>query len=101
VRVHSNGGQVSITASVVQPLASAAGTLGFSQLTVTSNNGNILPPLSPNPGTSPGSGQPRSISPPLNGVSDFSAIWTFTFTPPANALPGVYNGRLSYTATAL
>ena len=103
VRVHSNGGQVSISASVAIPLATTTGEIAsFSQLTVTSDNGDVLPPLSPNPGTSQGqTGPPMLVTLPPNGVTDFSGTWTFTFSPDADLLPGAYNGRLRYTATSL
>jgi len=105
VRVRANGGRVTLMASVVQPLiplsGGSTGNLGFNGLTVTSQNGNLPPPPSPSPGTSAGqAGSPILISPPANGVTDYSATWTFTFTPPANTVPGFYNGRLRYTATS-
>ena len=103
VRVHSNAGQVSIVASVVTPLTSSgfAGNFGFARLTGTSDNVNLPVPPSPNPGTSAGQiGTPIPAGPPMNGITNYSANWTFGFDV-TDGYPGTYSGRLSYTATSL
>jgi hypothetical protein len=78
VEVRSNGGQVSLRASVGTPLNSttSANTIPMSEITVASSNSALPAPAIPNAGT----GAPVSVTPTAFGtlVTQQTATWTFT-----------------------
>lgn len=101
VEVRSNGGQVSLYASVTTPLTSGANTIPMSDVTVASSDSSNLPaPPIPASGTGSsvnvaggGSGTVNSL------VTIRTANWTFSYTGSASRPAGNYSGQLSFTAS--
>ena len=101
VEVRSNGGQVSIFATVVTPLTSGSNTIPMSEITVSSSdNTNFPAPVIP----ASGNGTARTVAGGGTGTSGplvtiRNAIWTFSYTNSASRIAGNYSGQVSFTAT--
>ncbi|WP_377779223.1 hypothetical protein [Comamonas odontotermitis] len=101
VEVRSNGGQVSLYATVTTPLTSGSNTIPMSEIVVTSSDSANLPaPPIPNSGNGTtvnvnggGSGAVNSL------VTIRNANWTFSYANSASRTAGSYNGQLRFTAT--
>ncbi|MEG0919827.1 MAG: hypothetical protein RSD57_05345 [Comamonas sp.] len=101
VEVRSNGGQVSLFATVASPLTSGSNIIPMSQITVTSSDSTNLPaPLIPASGSGSavnvaggGAGTVNSL------VTSRNANWTFGYANSASRFAGNYNGQVTFTAT--
>lgn len=96
VQVQSNAGQVSLKTTVTAPLSNASGTLPFSALTITSSDNHLPAPPVPDTGT----GSAVSVTTSSYGlVTSRAANWFFTYNA-QTINPGVYTGKLLFTASA-
>ena len=100
VEVRSNGGQVSLRASVATALTSGSNTIPMSEIVVTSSDANLPAPVIP------ASGIGNTVSVPGGGngavnnlVTIRSATWTFGFANSASWYAGNYSGQLQFTAS--
>lgn len=100
VEVRSNGGQVSLRATVSTPLTNttSANTIPMSEITVASSSTALPAPAIPNAGT----GAPVNVTPTAFGalVTLQTATWTFSY---ANLTPrpaGTYLGQVVFTASS-
>lgn len=104
VEVRSNAGQVSIVGQATTPLTSGANTLPMSSIGITSSDpGNLPAPVVPNAGLSASvlvasGGAGTAAAPTL--LTYRTASWTFAHTPVAGATAGLYNGQITFTASA-
>jgi hypothetical protein len=100
VEVRSNGGQVSLRASVGTPLNSttSANTIPMSEITVASSNSALPAPAIPNAGT----GAPVSVTPTAFGtlVTQQTATWTFSYANLTQRPAGIYQGQVTFTASS-
>lgn len=97
VEVRCNGGQVSIRAAVVTPLASGANTIPLSQILVSSSDANLPAPLVPDAGTGPAVNVTATSF--GNLVTVRNANWTFTYSPVSLPIAGDYTGQINFTAS--
>jgi len=98
VQVRTNAGQISIRASVIQPLASGTNTIPLSQIAVSSSDPGLPAPSLPDTGSGPSvivTGTDFG-----NLVTIRSATWSFSYAPAVVPPPGVYTGAISYTAVS-
>jgi hypothetical protein len=103
VEVRSNAGQVRITASPNIVLNNGSDTLPMSQITITSNNANLPAPIVPNSGVGASvnvstGGAGTGAAPAL--LTYYTANWTFGYANTAIPAAGVYNGQITFTASA-
>lgn len=99
VEVRSNGGPVSLRATVASPLTNGTTTIPMSEIAVTSSNNQLLAPAIPASG---GPGSSVTVTPTdLTGfVTQSSANWTFKYLNSANRPAGNYQGTVTFTASA-
>ncbi|TDS84502.1 hypothetical protein [Comamonas sp. JUb58] len=100
VEVRSNGGQVSVYATVTTPLTSGSNTLPMNVISATSSDANLPAPPIPASGTGTsvnvtggGTGTVNSL------VTIRTAIWTFAYNNSVSRTAGNYSGQLSFTAS--
>lgn len=100
VEVRSNGGQVSVFATVTTALTSGANTIPMNVINVTSSDAALPPPPIPASGTGTnvnvtggGAGTVNSL------VTIRNANWTFSYNSGTSRTAGNYSGQLSFTAT--
>jgi hypothetical protein len=100
VEVRSNGGQVSLRATVTTALTSGTHTIPMSEIVVSSSDTNLPAPVIPASGagstvlvTGGGSGTVNSL------VTVRNATWTFGFANSASWSAGNYSGQLQFTAS--
>lgn len=98
VELRSNAGQVSLRANVLLPLTSGANTIPLSQVVVTSSDPNFPAPAIPNNGTGAAVLVPGTSF--GNLVTERAATWNFAFSPATPPAAGIYNGRISFTASS-
>lgn len=98
VQVRTNAGQVSIRASVDQPLVSGGNSIRLSQIAVTSSDPGLPAPALPDTGT--GASVLVTGTDFGNLVTLRSATWSFSYAPAVVPPPGVYSGQISYTAVS-
>lgn len=103
VEVRSNAGQVSITGQATTPLTSGANTIPMTAIAITSSSAQFPAPVVPATGVSPPvnvavGGTGTAAAPTL--LTYRTANWTFTYTPSAATPAGVYNGQITFTASA-
>lgn len=98
VKVRSNAGHISLKATVSSTLTNGTATLPLANLTISSSDSNLPAPLIPNSGT--GASVNVTGTAFSNLVTDRSANWTFTYTLPSTAAPGVYQGKVTFTASS-
>jgi hypothetical protein len=98
VEVRTNAGQISLRATVVQPLVSGTHSIPLSQIAVLSSDPNLPAPGMPDSGT----GAPVLVTGTAfsNLVTIRSATWKFSYAPSVLPAPGVYSGQISYTAVS-
>lgn len=98
VEVQSNAGQVTLAATVDTALSSGANIIPMSQITITSSNSGLPPPVVPATGT----GAAVNVTGTAFGnlVTLQSANWTFDYSNSIAVPAGSYNGRISFTASA-
>jgi hypothetical protein len=98
VKVKSNAGQISLKATVASALSDGTNTLPMNNLTITSSSTSLPAPTIP----ASGSGANVTVTGTSfsNLVTDVSATWTFNYTTPTSALPGTYQGQVTFTATS-
>jgi hypothetical protein len=98
VQVRTNAGQISIRATVTQPLVSGSNSIPLSQIAVSSSDPGLPAPTLPDTGTGPSvivTGTDFG-----NLVTIRSATWNFSYAPAVVPPPGVYTGAISYTAVS-
>ena len=98
VTVKSNGGQVSLKASVVTPLSNGSSSIPMSQLLLSSSDATHLPaPVVPNTG----SGNSVNVAPTSFAakVTNRTANWSFAYANTVTPMAGIYNGQVLFTAT--
>ena len=100
VEVRSNGGQVSLRATVTTALTSGTHTIPMSEIVVSSSDTNLPAPVIPASGagstvlvTGGGSGTVNSL------VTVRNSTWTFGFANSASWSAGNYSGQLQFTAS--
>jgi len=100
VEVRSNGGQVSVFATVTTALTSGANTIPMNVVSVTSSDSALPAPTIPASGTGTsvnvsggGAGTVNSL------VTIRNANWTFSYNSGTSRTAGNYSGQLSFTAT--
>lgn len=91
VRVFGNRSQITITATNPANLVMVSGTetIPFSELSVESDNANMLAP-----GFSGGTAQPRMVG----RVTNETANWTYAYANSTAPGAGTYQGTVTYTA---
>jgi hypothetical protein len=95
VRVLSNGGNISFTASgTAGGLTNGVQTVPWSQITPTSSNAAGLPHPAIGNGVA---GAVTNLSATANVVNQ-SANWTFSYNNTTAMAAGTYNGQITYTA---
>lgn len=100
VEVRSNGGQVTLRASVATALTSGSNTIPMSEIVVTSSDANLPAPVIPASGTGNAVSVPGGGSGTVNSlVTMRSATWTFGFANSASWYAGNYSGQLQFTAS--
>ena len=99
VEVRSNGGQVSVFATVTSALTSGANTIPMNMVSVTSSDSALPAPTLPASGTGTsvnvsggGTGTVNSL------VTIRNANWTFAYNSAISRTAGNYSGQLSFTA---
>ena len=99
VEVRSNGGQVSVHATVTTPLTSGSTTIPMNVISATSSDSALPAPTIPATGTGTsinvtggGTGTVNSL------VTIRTANWTFAYDNSVSRPAGNYNGQLSFTA---
>lgn len=98
VKVRSNAGQISLKATASSALTNGTATLPLANLTISSSNSSLPAPLIPNSGT--GASVNVTGTAFSNLVTDRSANWTFNYTLPSTAAPGIYQGKVTFTASS-
>ena len=103
VEVRSNAGQVRITGQATTPLSSGSNTIPMTAISITSSSAQFPAPVVPATGVSPAvnvavGGAGTTAAPTL--LTYRTANWTFTYTPSAATPAGVYNGQITFTASA-
>ncbi len=100
VEVRSNGGPVSLFATVTTPLTSGSKTIPMSDISITSSDASLSAP------TPPASGTGASVNVAGGGVGSInslvtlrSADWTFSYTSSTSRFAGNYSGQITFTAT--
>lgn len=101
VEVRSNGGQVSLYATVTTALTSGSNTIPMNVISVASSDTANLP-APPIPAS--GSGSSVNVSGGGTGtvnnlVTIRNANWTFSYNSGTSRTAGNYSGQLSFTAT--
>lgn len=98
VQLRSNAGQVSIKTTINSALTNGSNTLAFSDLKITSSDGNFPAPPVPDTGT----GASVNVTPTAfsNLVTSRDANWSFAYNTTQPLTAGVYTGQLLFTATA-
>lgn len=97
VAVKSNAGQINLKATV-NSLSNGTNTLPFNNLTISSSNTGLPAPPIPSSGT--GTSVNVTGTAFNNLVTDQTATWTFSYNTPNSALPGVYQGQVTFTASS-
>ncbi|MGE8493101.1 MULTISPECIES: hypothetical protein [unclassified Comamonas] len=99
VEVRSNGGQVSVFATVTTALTSGANTIPMNMVSITSSDAALPAPTIPASGTGTsvnvtggGTGTVNSL------VTIRNANWTFAYNSAISRTAGNYSGQLSFTA---
>ncbi|QMV72176.1 hypothetical protein HS961_04630 [Comamonas piscis] len=99
VEVRSNGGQVSVFATVTTALTSGSNTIPMNMVSVTSSDATLPAPTIPATGTGTsvnvsggGTGAVNSL------VTIRNANWTFAYNSAISRTAGNYSGQLSFTA---
>ncbi len=99
VEVRSNGGQVSVFATVTAALTSGANTIPMNMVSITSSDAALPAPTIPASGTGTsvnitggGTGTVNSL------VTIRNANWTFAYNSAISRTAGNYSGQLSFTA---
>ncbi|MEJ5151746.1 hypothetical protein [Comamonas sp. MYb396] len=99
VEVRSNGGQVSVYATVTTPLTSGSNTIPMNMVSITSSDAALPAPTLPASGTGTsvnvtggGTGTVNSL------VTIRTANWTFGYNSAISRTAGNYSGQLSFTA---
>lgn len=99
VEVRSNGGQVSVFATVTTALTSGANTIPMNMVSITSSDSALPAPTLPASGTGTsvnitggGTGTVNSL------VTIRNANWTFAYNSAISRTAGNYSGQLSFTA---
>nr|WP_312989976.1 hypothetical protein [Comamonas koreensis] len=99
VEVRSNGGQVSLFATVTTALTSGANTIPMNMVSITSSDAALPAPTIPATGTGTsvnvsggGTGAVNSL------VTIRNANWTFGYNSTISRTAGNYSGQLSFTA---
>ena len=99
VEVRSNGGQVSVFATVTTALTSGANTIPMNVVSVTSSDSALPAPAIPASGTGTsvnvtggGTGTVNSL------VTIRTANWAFAYNSAVSRTAGNYSGQLSFTA---
>ena len=103
VEVRSNAGQVRITGQATTPLTSGSNTIPMTAIAITSSSAQLPAPVVPATGVSPAvnvavGGAGTAAAPTL--LTYRTANWTFAYTPSASVPAGVYNGQMTFTASA-
>lgn len=98
VKVKSNAGQISLKATVASALSDGTHTLPMNNLTITSSSTSL--PAPPIPASGSGANVTVTGTNFSNLVTDVSATWTFNYATPTSALPGTYQGQVTFTATS-
>ena len=98
VEVRSNAGTVSLRAAVTSALVSGANSIPLSQITIASSDPNLPAPLIPNAGTGPAVNVTGTAF--SNLVTVRSANWTFSYSAATAPRAGIYNGQITFTASA-
>lgn len=103
VEVRSNAGQVRITGQATTPLTSGSNTIPMTAIAITSSSAQLPAPVVPATGVSPAvnvavGGAGTAAAPTL--LTYRTANWTFAYTPSASVPAGVYNGQITFTASA-
>ncbi|WP_423934774.1 hypothetical protein [Comamonas sp. 23] len=100
VEVRSNGGQVSVFATVTTALTSGANTIPMNMVSITSSDAALPAPTLPASGTGTsvnvtggGTGTVNSL------VTIRTANWTFGYNSAISRTAGNYSGQLSFTAS--
>ncbi len=100
VEVRSNGGQVSVFATVTTALTSGSNTLPMNVISATSSDSALPAPTIPATGTGTsvnvtggGTGTVNSL------VTIRTANWTFAYDNSVSRTAGNYSGQLSFTAS--
>ncbi|MEJ5027745.1 hypothetical protein WH303_01140 [Comamonas sp. MYb69] len=100
VEVRSNGGQVSVFATVTTALTSGANTIPMNMVSITSSDAALPAPTIPASGTGTsvnvtggGTGTVNSL------VTIRTANWTFGYNSTISRTAGNYSGQLSFTAS--
>ena len=103
VEVRSNAGQVRITVQATTPLTSGSNTIPMTAIAITSSSAQLPAPVVPATGVS------LAVNVAVGGVGTAAAPtlltyrtanWTFAYTPSASVPAGVYNGQITFTASA-
>ena len=97
VEVRSNGGQVSLRATVTTALTSGTHTIPMSEIVVSSSDTNLPAPVIP----ASGAGSTVLVtSGTVNSLETVrNATWTFGFANSASWYAGNYSGQLQFTAS--
>ena len=103
VEVRSNSGPVRITGQATTPLTSGSNTIPMTAIAITSSSAQFPAPVVPATGVSPAvavavGGTGTNAAPSL--LTWRAANWTFAYTPSAATPAGVYNGQITFTASA-
>ncbi|GAB2807469.1 hypothetical protein GCM10027276_05100 [Comamonas piscis] len=100
VEVRSNGGQVSVFATVTTALTSGSNTIPMNMVSITSSDAALPAPTLPATGTGTsvnisggGAGTVNSL------VTMRTANWTFGYNSAISRTAGNYSGQLSFTAS--
>lgn len=100
VEVRSNGGQVSVFATVTTALTSGSNTIPMNMVSITSSDAALPAPTLPATGTGTsvnisggGAGTVNSL------VTIRTANWTFGYNSAISRTAGNYSGQLSFTAS--
>ncbi|MBE7367291.1 hypothetical protein [Ramlibacter pallidus] len=98
VEVRSNAGQVTIRATVVQPLTSGANTIPMSQIVMGTSDPALPAPVLPNTLTGPAVNVAGTAF--SNLVTLRSATWSFSYSPAPGQPAGNYTGQVRFTASS-
>ena len=100
VEVRSNGGQVSVFATVTTPLTSGSTTIPMNALSATSSDANLPAPPIPASGTGTSVNVTGGCTGTVNSlVTIRTANWTFAYDNSVSRTAGNYSGQLSFTAS--
>jgi hypothetical protein len=99
VEVRSNGGQVSVFATVTTALTSGANTIPMNMVSVTSSDAALPAPTIPATGTGTSVNVSGGGTGTINSlVTIRTANWTFAYDSAISRTAGNYSGQLSFTA---